>query len=507
MYSPRASRTSPCSSSTSVRTCSYRKPSTEASARCTEASAGPYSPAARRALACASSERAAATASASSASGAGIPDFSASMSRHLEIRGRSARTSCARSTTSGVAALSTVATASRPCRARCKHAIRRSSTAIDCSPDRRVASQASVCIDTQSSAHACSSNVERFDTFGAYVTPVASRPALTSARRCSFHTCASSAPAREQSCASYRHHTMPVAALAARTVAATSCHARRRDRSRDIAPNSASIVGHRSLGSTLSPRSSTRRSHSGTERPGGGGRSSPCVTAKQSSPTLLPPNGRCPYKASHNATQSPNWSVRSSNVLPSNCSGAMYAGVPATVPGDVSSSLPVASRRGETTLSPSSGVGVSVRWVASVRASPKSMTRTRRRVDTLARFAPELTDSIMRLSGFTSRCSSPWACAAASPRAACLNTRTTSRQDRCPSASHCVTVCPSTNSIATNTRSSTTPTSCTPTTLGWLSFASASASRLNRADAAGPPPCDKRTLTATLRSSSGSYAA
>ncbi|MCB9748871.1 MAG: hypothetical protein H6713_02565 [Myxococcales bacterium] len=138
---------------------------------------------------------------------------------------------------------------------------------------------------------------------------------------------------------------------------------------------------------------------------------------------------------------------------------------------------------------------------AGARASPKSITRTRPS-------SPSIT-----LSGLKSRCTSPAAWAAASPRAAARYLSTTSRHDRGCARSHARSVTPRMCSIATNTRPSCTPTSCTPTTLGWARRASAWASRSSRTR-----PSVRRsreptslglcsTLIATVRSSSGSWAA
>ncbi len=81
------------------------------------------------------------------------------------------------------------------------------------------------------------------------------------------------------------------------------------------------------------------------------------------------------------------------------------------------------------------------------RASPKSMTRT-------SPSRPTIT-----LSGLKSRWTSPFSCAAASPRPAARNTRSTSGHERGCACSQNVTVFPSTNSIAMNTWSRNVPTS------------------------------------------------
>ena len=112
----------------------------------------------------------------------------------------------------------------------------------------------------------------------------------------------------------------------------------------------------------------------------------------------------------------------------------MYRGVPAT---DVNVPSP------EGALS-SSG---SVRSRGAGRASPKSATRGRP------------SSPMSTLSGLKSRCTSPARWAACSPRPAATNMPTTSRQLLACAASQRRSVGPSTNSIARNTASPSTPTS------------------------------------------------
>ena len=83
-------------------------------------------------------------------------------------------------------------------------------------------------------------------------------------------------------------------------------------------------------------------------------------------------------------------------------------------------------------------------------------------------------------------------------------TATMSRQVRDFSRSHWRSVPPSTNSIARNTRPSNVPTSWIVTTWGWVSLAIALASRMSRVRLREPTPSAWSTLSATLRSSSGS---
>ena len=119
-------------------------------------------------------------------------------------------------------------------------------------------------------------------------------------------------------------------------------------------------------------------------------------------------------------------------------------------------------------------------------ASPKSTRR--------ARPSP-----ISTLSGLTSRWTSPARCTAASPAATWCIARTTSRAGRLAPI-HARSGTPGASSITTCTAPSTSPASCTATTLGCASFASARPTRSTPS-----PPCT--TLTATRRSSRGSYAA
>ena len=140
----------------------------------------------------------------------------------------------------------------------------------------------------------------------------------------------------------------------------------------------------------------------------------------------------------------------------------MYAGVPASSPGS-----PVSR---------------------ADRASPKSVTRTR----------PSSPTST--LSGLKSRWTMPAACAAASPRPACTNTRRISRHGRGVSSQR-ASVAPSTSSIATNMQSRSNPTSWTCTTFGCERRAIAWASAASRSR------CDARsTLSAMSRASAASRA-
>ena len=194
-----------------------------------------------------------------------------------------------------------------------------------------------------------------------------------------------------------------------------------------------------------------------------------------------------------------------------NCSGDIYAGVPTVVPVRVRS-VASASVRGR-------GPSLVISSTCCTRTSPKSITSTRPPSPTIT------------LSGLKSRCTSPLRCAAASPRPACIMTAITSLHVRGLACSHCRSVTPCTSSIARNTWPSCVPTSCTAMTLGWLTRAIAWASRSNRSSTPGlaaawssspksrcmsrpstrasPSSACSRwsSLSATRRSSSGSYAA
>ena len=176
----------------------------------------------------------------------------------------------------------------------------------------------------------------------------------------------------------------------------------------------------------------------------------------------------------------------------------MYAGVPITVPAaviDCSSERPPVIRGA--LLARSSAVASSSTASApcTPRASPKSSTRTRSSAPT------------MTLSGLKSRCTSPAAWAACSPRPAWMYACRTSDHVRPSCWIHVPSVGPSTSSIATNTASCSTPTSNTGITLGCDSRAIACASRSNRErSSATSNAVTETSLRAMLRSRSGSKA-
>jgi len=173
----------------------------------------------------------------------------------------------------------------------------------------------------------------------------------------------------------------------------------------------------------------------------------------------------------------------------------MYAGVPITAPAAVTvASSPVGSDGVLRCKMPDSP-GATAPSGAAARANPKSITITRPSLPTIT------------LSGLKSRCTRPARCAAHSPRPARTKMSTISCHVR-SSASHSRSVPPSMNSIATNTWSSTVPTSCTVMTLAWVNRAIALASRSSRRRRIEVmSSVADSSLSASLRSSSGSYAA
>ncbi len=204
---------------------------------------------------------------------------------------------------------------------------------------------------------------------------------------------------------------------------------------------------------------------------------------------LSPRNGRWPWMASWRATQKAKISTAGVISPPSICSGAMYAGVPITAPGTVS--VPASPSQDLSDTSSRGGAS------AVAAASPKSPTVTRP------------LRAMSTLSGLKSRWMMPASWAAARPAPAATKTSTIACHGRLVSASQRRRSLPSISSMAMNRREPTTPTSCTATTLGWLSLAIAWASRSRRwgplvASVAATPVCS--TLIATLRSRSGSWA-
>jgi hypothetical protein len=242
------------------------------------------------------------------------------------------------------------------------------------------------------------------------------------------------------------------------------------------------MEGKRASGSSASPRITVRRTHAGTFTSLGGswmGDSGPRASARAfavaggretaedgGSRAALDissgSKGRVPKSARYSDAQKLNWSERASTPSPRYCSGDMKAGVPMTSPSCVSgedsdgASGDAPGRESSPTAS-------------RPRARPKSVTQTR----------PSLPTST--LAGLKSRCTSPAACAASSPRPAARYLSSTSRQERGFSCIQSRRVPPSSSSIVTNTWPSQVPTSKTGMTLGWEMRAMACASRNSRA--------------------------
>ena len=300
----------------------------------------------------------------------------------------------------------------------------------------------------------------------------------TVARRSSSHAPASRSRAPVQRSGSgvwLAHHSAAVPAIAAPAIHGAL---RRPPVWRSSASSNASIVGQRWAALGCMPRRNVSPTPRGAGAPPGqlGG---PARFATTSCSTV-PPNGREPTSASHSETQNAYWSVAASSSSAACCSGAMYGGVPSTMPATVTGVA-----RPRSSGSPSR---LSMPWsespVRSARASPKSPTRAR----------PSSPTST--LPGLKSRCSNPTAWAAASPRPAAMNTRTISRHGR-STAIHRRSVEPRTNSIATTTSVSVSSTSNTASTLGWLSCAIARASRRMRARSRSDSAAVRTVFSAT----------
>ena len=98
----------------------------------------------------------------------------------------------------------------------------------------------------------------------------------------------------------------------------------------------------RSAGSGLRQRRHSATSSASAPQPS----SRACASARSAAPARwitssedLPPNGGCPVRIAHRMPPSANTSARASAASPRACSGAMYAGVPITVPACVRSSV------------------------------------------------------------------------------------------------------------------------------------------------------------------------
>ena len=117
-------------------------------------------------------------------------------------------------------------------------------------------------------------------------------------------------------------------------------------------------------------------------------------------------------------------SLRASAGRPRNCSGAMYASVPATTPASVSDCRDL--------VVPSAGSSLARRF-----ARPKSSAFT----------SPSGVTTTFAL--LKSRCTTPFACACASAAAICWPYATTSAIGSAPRATRSLSDWPSTSSIAT----------------------------------------------------------
>lgn len=158
-------------------------------------------------------------------------------------------------------------------------------------------------------------------------------------------------------------------------------------------------------------------------------------------------NGETPSVAVYSSTPRDHRSLAGPGSCPDTRSGATYSGEPTKPPVSVSRVSP------------------------PIRAMPKSVRTTR----------PCRPGST--LSGFTSRCRTPAACAASSAPSTSRPIRAASRASRVPSSSTSPSVRPCSSSSTSQGRPSTTATSYTLTTAGWSRRAAARASRRMRSQA------------------------
>ena len=119
---------------------------------------------------------------------------------------------------------------------------------------------------------------------------------------------------------------------------------------------------------------------------------STCIVASSTAQTESAANGPRPVSIWNSTAPSPNTSDGGPAGCPCTCSGAMYPGVPATIPGALE-------------VAPSVGTRVTSSGSAVRRAMPKSSTLTRPAA------------AMITLAGLMSRCTIPWACASASASA------------------------------------------------------------------------------------------
>lgn len=190
---------------------------------------------------------------------------------------------------------------------------------------------------------------------------------------------------------------------------------------------------------------------------------------------LLRRNGDTPSVAAYRTTPRDHRSEAGPGRCPRTRSGAMNSGEPTKPP-------------------------VSVRLVSpSIWAMPKSVRTTRS-------WRPSIT-----LSGFTSRCRTPAACAASRAPSTSRPILAASRAPSVPSWSASPSVRPCTNSMTIHGCPSSTATSWTLTTAGWSSRAAARASRRIRSKTvvrsrSGRWSGTRGSLTATSRSTVSSLA-
>ena len=140
---------------------------------------------------------------------------------------------------------------------------------------------------------------------------------------------------------------------------------------------------------------------------------------------LLPWKAFCPVTISYRTTPKVNTSLRASASLPSNCSGAIYCGVPMMVPRPVSGVDSVTVAVMAAMLPVTAGRNF---------ATPKSSS-----------FAPLLVS--MMLLGFRSRCTTPARCALSSASAISMAHLSASPDVRGPRCRRSASVCPSRCSI------------------------------------------------------------
>lgn len=204
---------------------------------------------------------------------------------------------------------------------------------------------------------------------------------------------------------------------------------------------------------------------------------SPTTTACMIPPSESRRNGDSPVSAAHSIAPSDHRSDSGPVRSPAMRSGAVYSGEPTKEPVSVSVVAPLTC------------------------AIPKSVSTTR-----------SLPASTSTFAGFRSRCSTPAACATRSAPSSAIPIRAASRASTVPvRESRSASEPPSINSMTMYGRSPCSTTSWTTMTFGWLSWATARASRRvrsfwRRASSAESVSSSTSSLTATCRPSSWSEA-